>query len=313
MLFAINSTNVRNILSHAGERMALQVAARVAPEAAVERAARLFSTPPRFPQSRAAREALAAGTRFEVRAGELSLMAWRFGRIDHPVVLLSHGWGGRGAQLRHFVKPLADAGFQPVLFDHVGHGDSGGVRSTLPHFIDGLDAVARHLESRGARVHGVVGHSLGAAAAAAWLASTGRDARAVVFAPPASIVRASTHFARRLGLPETIRRDMQQRFERAMGRPWSDFELPHSLRGVRAPALVVHDVEDRDVPIASGLAVARAWPGARFLATRHLGHAKALRDPQSLRDAVDFLAARVAFAPPAQAGGAAFGAPAPLY
>jgi pimeloyl-ACP methyl ester carboxylesterase len=228
-------------------------------------------------------------------------------------VLLSHGWGGRGAQLRTFVRPLLDAGYQVAFFDHVGHGFSGGVVSTLVHFVEGLDAVARHLERDGARIAGVVGHSLGAAAIAAWLNGTGRAARAVLIAPPTSLERYSGHFARRLGIREPVRRAMQERFERALGREWKEFELPQSVAGVRAAALVVHDLDDREVSPRAGVALARAWRGARFLATRGLGHRGVLRDPEVARDVVDFIADRVVFPPPPQPGdGASYGAPAPI-
>ena len=118
--------------------------------------------------------------------------------------------------------------------------------------------------------------------------------RAVLVAPPISVKRYSEWFARRLGIAEPIRRAMQERFERRLGYRWSEFELPQSVARVRAAALVIHDAGDRDVLPASGLALARAWPGARWLRTRGLGD-------------------RVVFAPPPARGElSAYGAPAPL-
>jgi pimeloyl-ACP methyl ester carboxylesterase len=310
---SINSTNVRSLLHLWRFRLQVAVASAVAPERAVDLAARIFTTPPRIAHTPRELELLSTGERFEVREGTLSLMAWRFGRADRPLVLFSHGWGGRGAQLRTFVRPLLEAGYQVAFFDHVGHGYSGGVASTLVHFVEGLDAVARHLERDGARIVGVVGHSLGAAAIAGWLNGNGRDARAVLIAPPTSLERYSGYFARRLGIREPVRRAMQERFERALGREWKEFELPHSVAGVRAAALVVHDLDDREVSPRAGVALARAWRGARFLATRGLGHRGVLRDPEVARDVVDFIADRVVFSPPPQPGdGVSFGAPAPI-
>ncbi|HUP30112.1 MAG TPA: alpha/beta hydrolase [Usitatibacter sp.] len=309
----MNSTNVRNALHLLRYRAQVAFTSVLAPDRAVDTAARLFTTPPRIPHTARELELLATGTRFEVRDGALSLMAWRFGRADRPVVLLSHGWGGRGAQLRTFVPVLLESGYQVVLFDHVGHGHSGGVASTLVHFVRGLEAVARHVESQGARIIGVVGHSLGAAAAGAWLNANGRDMRAVLIAPPTSLERYSGFFARKLGIPERIRSAMQERFERALGQPWKDFELPQSVANVRAPALVIHDLADAEVAAASGIALARAWPGARFVATRGLGHRGVLRDAGVARDVADFIANHVVFAPPPARGDAhSFGAPAPI-
>jgi len=311
---SINSTNVRSAINLLRFRLEVAVAAAVAPERAVDVAARIFTTPPRVPHTARELELLSTGTRFEVRDARLSLMAWRFGRADRPLVLLSHGWGGRGAQLRTFVPELLNAGYQVALFDHVGHGHSGGVASTLVHFVEGLDAVARRLERDGASIAGLVGHSLGAAAVGAWLNGNGRTIPAVLIAPPTSLERYSGYFARRLGIPEPVRRAMQERFEHALGRPWKDFELPQSVASVRARALVIHDHDDDDVSAKAGLALARAWPGARFVATRGLGHRGVLRDTQVARDVVDFIADRVVFPPPPAPGhGSPFGAPAAIF
>jgi pimeloyl-ACP methyl ester carboxylesterase len=315
MLIALrrNSTNVRQMAGLAAHRLRLRLASAFAPQRALEEAARLFSTPPRIPHTARELELLATGTRFEVREGPLSLMAWRFGAPDRPVVLISHGWGGRGAQLRSFVAPLCDAGYQVVVFDHVGHGYSGGTASSLVQFVEGLDAVVRHLEREGFRIAGLVGHSLGAAAAGAWLNGNGRTIRAVLIAPPTSLERYSVGFARRLGIAEPVRAAMQRRFEQAFGRPWKDFELPGSVAQVRAPALVIHDRADTEVRSTAGLALARAWRGAAFIATRGLGHRGVLRDAGVVQDVVDFVADRVVFAPPPPADARAFAAPAPLF
>jgi pimeloyl-ACP methyl ester carboxylesterase len=241
------------------------------------------------------------------------IAAWRFGPRDAPAVILSHGWGGRGAQLRSFVPALVAAGYQAVVFDHIGHGSSEGRESTIVHFLRGLDAVTARLEAQDVHVAGIIGHSLGAGAAASWLNETSRDLRVVLVAPPTSIERYSGYFARRLGIAEPVRHAMQEHLERSLGYPWKEFELPQSVARVRAAALVIHDAGDRDVTPASGLALARAWPGARWLGTRGLGHRAILRDESVVNDAVDFIADRVVFSPPPARGErSAFGAPAPL-
>ena len=306
-----NSTNVRRSIGLAWWRLNIGLKAAFAPSKAIDTAARLFTTPPRFDHTARELAFLAGGSRFQVASPFGAIAAWRFGRADAPVVLLSHGWGGRGAQLRSFVPALLAAGYQPVAFDHLGHGFSESGESTLVHFEQGLDAVARALEAEGAQVAGVIGHSLGAAAAGAWLNRTRRDLRAVLVASPTSLQRYSSFFARKLGIPEQLRSAMQERFERRLGRPWKDFELPQSVASVRAPALVVHDTADGDVAFSSGLALARAWPKARFVRTEGLGHRAILRDPGVVRDAIDFISDQVVFAPaPARGEANAFASPA---
>ena len=114
-------------------------------------------------------------------------------------------------------------------------------------------------------------------------------------------------------LKDGDRKAMQERFERRYRRTWAEFELPQSVANIKAQALVIHDEGDRDVGFASGLALARAWPDARLLATKGLGHNRILRDPAVVADAIDFLEDRVQFAPPPRRGEAsAFRDPAPL-
>jgi pimeloyl-ACP methyl ester carboxylesterase len=106
---------------------------------------------------------------------------------------------------------------------------------------------------------------------------------------------------------------MQERIEKRIGYRWESFELPQSVARINARALIVHDADDRSVPITSGLALARAWRGAKFVGTKGLGHRRILRDPVVVADVVDFMKDRTVFTPPPRRGEvSAYLAPAPL-
>jgi pimeloyl-ACP methyl ester carboxylesterase len=53
---------------------------------------------------------------------------------------------------------------------------------------------------------------------------------------------------------------------------------------------VIHDQDDRDVPIEEGIAVAQAWPGAQFVRTTGLGHRHILRDLEVIARVSAFIA-----------------------
>ena len=59
---------------------------------------------------------------------------------------------------------------------------------------------------------------------------------------------------------------------------------------MRGRLLVVHDENDREVPIACGEAIANAWPGAELVRTRGLGHQRILRDATTLQTITRFVA-----------------------
>lgn len=324
MLSFANSTIVHFFQSgkHALIRGGVCVAAAIAPRMVLARATALFTTPPRFRHTDAEMRLLAGGERLHVRvnngrlagslaasAAETSIAAWRFGNLSHPCVVLCHGWGGRGAQLRAFVAPLIAAGFQVVTFDHIGHGMSAGQQATLPDFWRGLEAVWDNLTERGIHVEGMIGHSLGGAAIASALRRpltrlflNTPTPRVVLIAPPDSLINYSRRFVRYFGIPERIRAAMQWRFEQRYGVPWTEFELPHSVATIRAPALFIHDRDDRETRATGSEALAREWRDARFRVTRELGHRRILRDRATIQAAIDFLGDTVEFQRPAPVG-----------
>src|SRR5512143_579165 len=121
-------------------RGALSLLSRTAPSLAAEAASRLFLLVPRVPPPRGEAAAfLASGEAFTVRGGGRRLAAWRWGH--GPAIVLAHGWGGRGTQLRAFVPALVNAGYSAVVFDGPAHGASSGLSTSLPAFGDALAAV----------------------------------------------------------------------------------------------------------------------------------------------------------------------------
>ena len=119
--------------------------------------------------------------------------------------------------------------------------------------------------------------------------------RAVLIAPPSSLIGYSRMFSRYMGIPERIRAAMQWRFEKRYGVDWQEFELPHSVETIDSAALFIHDRDDKETRFKRGLALARTWRDARFLATEGLGHRRILRSAPVVQSAIDFIADDVTF------------------
>jgi pimeloyl-ACP methyl ester carboxylesterase len=259
------------------------------PELAGSLAERLFLTPPR------PREAAATALDLiDARSGMVEhkgryIATWRWGSPDAPAVLLAHGWGGNAAQMRAFVFPLLSAGFRVIAYDQPAHGVSEGRLTGLPDFADVLAEVAWHHGD----VRGVIGHSLGATAAALAIALKKVDVRRIVLvSPPSDLVGYSRRFARWHWIPEPVRDAMQAAIEERYGLRWSELELPRLAPRLHAHALVIHDRGDRVVPWKQGEQFARHWQGARLISTQSLGHGRILQDETVTQAAADFLCAR---------------------
>jgi pimeloyl-ACP methyl ester carboxylesterase len=138
-------------------------------------------------------------------------------------------------------------------------------------------------------VHALVGHSLGAAAVSLAMHRGLSARRAVLLAPPADVFLFSNAFAEHLRIPPRAHTLMRQNLESRLQITWEELHVPTLARRLAAPALVVHDLLDSDVPYAHGREIAEAWPGAELYTTSGLGHRAILRDREVIQRTVDFL------------------------
>jgi pimeloyl-ACP methyl ester carboxylesterase len=181
--------------------------------------------------------------------------------------------------------PLADAGYRVVTWDAPGHGANPGRLSSLPEMIDAVVAAVR----TAGPVAGVVAHSVGAAAVTGALARGSLVERAVFLAPPAEPGAYLALAGAWLGLPPAIAERARRRIERRFSVRMDDLAPLAQAPRMTTPLVVVHDHEDHEVPWRDGRRLAAAWPGARLVSTRGLGHRRPLRDPTVIGTAVEFL------------------------
>lgn len=264
-------------------RTAFRTVGSVAPGVAARWAEAIFCRPPRHLPRPAEEAFLATGVRSTVQSDSHELAVWRWG--EGPVVILTHGWGGRAGRFSAIAAALASQGFAVVVFDAPAHGASNGRQASLPQFSRALMDVAKSLGP----VHALVGHSLGGAAVSLAMHRGLSAGRAVLLAAPADVFLFSNAFAEHLRLPPRAHTMMHQNLESRLNFTWEELHVPTLARNFTAPALVVHDQLDSDVPYAHAREIAEAWPGAELYTTSGLGHRGLLRDPKVIQRTVDFL------------------------
>jgi pimeloyl-ACP methyl ester carboxylesterase len=283
-----NSTNVQSISDPPAAprllRAGIATLAAISPRAAASVAAPLFfRAPGRRPRSRDERAVLASADRMEIEQGRQRLAAWRWG--DGPAVLLAHGWGGCAGQMTPLVAPLRAAGFSVVAIDAPAHGESPGWRASIPAFAAALAGAA----DAAGPLAGVVAHSMGGAAFNL-AAARGVSARRVVFVgPPSDAAVWFRGYVKWLALREAAEPALRARVEAIAGERLERLNARALGPALRAPLLVIHDRQDREVPLAAGEEVARFAADGRLLVTEGLGHRRILKDPRVASAAVRFI------------------------
>lgn len=263
------STTVRTLFALGFFRIEFLVGGWIAPEWAAAKAERLFTRPLGSSRRRAALASTHGATEmdFSVDGTVLHAYVWGDPRRE-PYVLFAHGWSSHGTRVGSWIAPLRDAGYAVVTFDQAGHGRSAGRHTTLPDFACHLMAIGHHFGPAAL----IVGHSLGGAAAALAMAR-GLDARrAVLIAPAADPLAAVERFSRFVWLASHLGRRMFARLEDATRIDADELQAHTNVTRIGRPALIVHDIEDREVPWSEGERYARFWPAARLLSVCGLGH-----------------------------------------
>ena len=114
-------------------------------------------------------------------------------------------------------------------------------------------------------------------------------------APVSDPIGFSHEFAKMLGFMERIRTGFLKVLERRVGVSMDTFDIPRRMRAEDVsglpPLLIVHDLGDREVPVAQGDRLAGLWPGAELDTWTSLGHFRILTDPDVVRKVAAFSSA----------------------
>ncbi len=282
-------------------RVGFRVLSSRAPALAARWAERLFLTARRHERPSWETEALASAKLDRVAHEGKWLPTWTWtpesGRASLeplPTAVLVHGWEGRGSQLAAFVPELLERGLRVVTFDAPGHGDSPLPRASLVEHARALCSIGRALGP----VHGVVGHSVGGAAALLATRFGFQAERLALIAPPTTPARFAAYFTRTLGLDPAVADGMIARLEARYDLRFEELDVGLDAARLHCPLLVVHDRDDPVVPLENGRRLAREAPRGELVEVTGLGHRAILRAPNVVDAVARFIAddARPTFA-----------------
>ena len=212
--------------------------------------------------------------RLETDHGALAL----YERGEGATILLQHGWFGRAGQMRALVDTVVDAGFRAVVFDHHRHGASGGREANVPLFVRATRIVAARLAEEGRPVVGSAAHSMGCTAALH--ADLGPAVGHFMVSPAFDLRRHIRDLALGFGI-------YPAQFDRALATVERDYDFDHrcldgtleELARLRAPASIVHSIDDPVIPIARSHEASVRVPAVELCGVPGRAHASLLLHP----------------------------------
>lgn len=211
---------------------------------------------------------------------------WSWG--EGPVVVLCHGWGGRGSQLAAMAKAIARAGYKAVVFDCSAHGDALGKRSGFHIMAQDVAAIAMQY----GQVHAFVCHSMGGMSVMQ-ARELGVDAnRFVIIASPYAPLPIVEVMRKLLKAPPVVLELCKRKLAKQFDVTWDDLMKGHIYKDCDRPVLLIYDRDDRALPpnpMFHLQQIEEQCAGATVSVTQGFGHYKMLSDLQTINQVIQFL------------------------
>ncbi len=256
----------------------------VAPRLAHQWAFNMFFKPFRFQMPEREKSILHEATKFKLDVAERNIQCYSWG--SGPVVLMVHGWAGRGTQFFKFVPAFVSNGYKVVAFDGPAHGASAGKSTNIIEFQEVLQSINDYY----GKLEAVVTHSFGGAATIYALQQGLKVPKLVNIGSPTDGDRIIEEFAKRINGSQQLIESFNQGILRRFGRDFRSFSskaIAPDLPDLRL--LLIHDEHDKEVELDQAFALQALIPGAELMVTKSLGHTRILRDEQVIQKSLDFI------------------------
>ena len=258
---------------------------KMAPKLAAKIALIIFSTPVRTPRPESERLWLETSKKYFLKNG---IAAFEWGESTNPLVMLIHGWNGRGTQIASFAGPLVEKGFRVVALDGPGHGISPGKRTNPSLFANFIKDAQIELTNNG-EVHAVIAHSFGGGSTVLAAGRGLKTKKIVLIASPAFYDKVVLFFARSIKLSDKAIAHFVKEVTNYSGIPPREINIANLGSLLHIPVMIVHDSADNAVDYQSAIAIHEAWSKSVLLTTKGLGHRRILKDKKVIEEVVNFI------------------------
>ena len=201
-------------------------------------------------------------------------------------LLLIHGWEGQAGNFSDLVEELIKADYRIYSFDGPSHGFSSKGPTSLFEFIELVDVFIQKFE-----VKNLISHSFGGVATSYVLSANQalNIDKYLLFTTPDKFSQRIDSVAENVGVSPKVKRKLIARLEKELNMKVPDLNVSEWVKSVKVKeALILHDKNDKVLPIEQSLNVHRNWKNSKFETVEGTGHFRILRTKSVLDRAVSF-------------------------
>ncbi len=258
---------------------------RIFPKHSANWQIKLFSKP-RFDKVRKREQVALKGalSHFE-KIGNHKIMVYEWGKGDKIAYLL-HGWEGNAGSLGAYASPLSQMGYKIITFDGPAHGKSNGKTATIIDFAK----VFHFLVDKYGAADLVVAHSFGTAVALYSAMKYNINPTSIALLSGTNKIEdIFNEFSRILDLNKAQSDLLFKAVEDKYGIDAKKLIMNElAKKSMIKNALLVHDKNDRVIPVKNSYDIAEGWVAAQVEIVENTGHYKMLWSPQVVKSVIHF-------------------------
>ncbi|HUH26178.1 MAG TPA: alpha/beta hydrolase [Flavobacterium sp.] len=249
-------------------------------------ALKLFETPMKFPLPKREQKMFEVShkSKWTLTESKKEIMVYE-NKFSSKKVLLVHGWNGRGTQLVSIAKAFKALNYTIVSFDAPGHGKSPKSTTNMKHFIEAIF----ELDKKYNGFDVIIGHSLGGMSIMNSLGRGLQTQKAVIIGSGNKTKDITNDFLTTIGMNTKISSLLIDLFETKYHDKMSNYDVDQYAEKVAIPVLVIHDENDKDVPVKAAEAIFSKLQNGQLLLTKGLGHRKILGDEKVIESIKQFV------------------------
>ena len=213
------------------------------------------------------------------------IAAFEWGDPNHPLVILVHGWSGRGTQMAAFAEPLVKTGFRVIAVDGPAHGDSAGKLTHVGEYSQFLIDIQKTLGPYKA----IIAHSFGAGCSVLAASRGLKVEKLILVAGPSRYELVVENYLKAIKVSARSRKYFLDDLADLVKLPVSKMNVGVIGNSLSIPGMVVHDQGDKEVPFRAAEDLKKNWPSIQLLKTTDLGHRRILKDPNVVNAVKDFI------------------------
>lgn len=221
---------------------------------------------------------------FAFKGFKIKLYEWK--NSGEPILLI-HGWEGQAGNFADLIPVLIKNGFSVITFDGPSHGYSSRAKTSFFEFSELVAVLIREFS-----VRKLISHSFGGVATTYALHQNPdiEIEKYALLTTPDRFKERIEDISLQYSINEKVMKKLIEKLESEYEINASESNVSNYVKTIKvAKALIIHDKNDRVIPIERSKNVHKNWPQSDFEEITGTGHFRILREEKVLQRLVEFM------------------------